>query len=82
MMKTMTFITSINSKLEVPFKFQYTDRMKNKKYLMVDRYNGRAEFITLSDDETIEMITEGMEEQEGDVRSWDGEEYIIIELEA
>ena len=56
--------------------------MKNKKYLMVDRYNGRAEFITLSDDETIEMITEGMEVQEGDVRSWDGEEYIIIELPA
>ena len=40
---------------------------------MVDRYNGRAEFIILSDDETIEMVTEGMEEQEGDVRSWDGE---------
>ena len=56
--------------------------MKNKKYLMVDRYNGRAEFIILSDDETIEMVTEGMEEQEGDVRSWDGEEHIIIELPA
>jgi hypothetical protein len=28
------------------------------------------------------MITEGMEEQEGDVRSWDGEEHIIIELPA
>jgi len=49
---------------------------------MVDRYNGSAEFLTLSDDETIEEITEGMEEQEGDVRSWDGEEHIIIELEA
>jgi hypothetical protein len=56
--------------------------MKNKKYLMVDRYNGTATFITLEEGETIEMITEGMEEQEGDVRSWDGEEHIIIELPA
>jgi hypothetical protein len=70
------------SRLAVPFKFQYTDRMKNKKYLMVDRYNGTATFITLEEGETIEMITEGMEEQEGDVRSWDGEEHIIIELPA
>ena len=30
MMKTMTFITSINSKLEVPTQTQYTKSMKNK----------------------------------------------------
>jgi len=68
--------------LEVPFKFQYTERMKNSKYLQINRYNGQADYIVLDEDETIEEITEGMEEQEGDLRSWDGEEYIIVELSA
>ena len=51
---------------------------------MVDRYNGAATYITLKEGETIEMVAQGMgmEVQEGDVRSWTCESYIIIELPA
>ena len=56
--------------------------MKNKKYINVDRYDGNVTFITFDEGETIEDITEGLKLNVGALRSWDGEEYIIIELPA
>ena len=66
------------------FSGSHNNSMKNKKYLMVDRYNGAATYITLKEGETIEMVAQGMgmEVQKGDVRSWTGVSYIIIELPA
>lgn len=62
--------------------------MENKKYLMVDRYKGTVvnfDVQSVLDDEGLtaeEFFGAYKKNTEGDYVSYDGEEEIIIELEA
>ena len=76
-------------KLEVPTEFQYTESMKNKKYLEVDLYNGRTEDFNLQnvlDDEglTAEEFFNGMKKvvSKDGYTSYHAEEVLYIELPA
>ena len=78
------------NKLEVPFKFPYTERMKNKKYLIVDLYTGKTSNFDLHE----AMEDEGAETPEeffGPLKkvvskdgytSYHAEEVLFIELPA
>jgi|688.fasta_scaffold00081_143 hypothetical protein len=65
MMKTTTFITSINSKLESSFQSIHNKRMKNKK-AFIDRKNN--ELITIGFDP--EWAAEKVKEQGLDRWGW------------
>jgi hypothetical protein len=48
-----------------------------KRYYMIDLYNGRAEELPLDE---VADATEGLRRVRGDVRTWKGEEYIVVEV--
>jgi hypothetical protein len=66
-------------KLDVPSQTQYTDRMKNKKYIIVDKETGRASRL---DNQEFNNAIEGLDCVSDHFNSWVCESYIIIELPA
>ena len=77
-------------RLEVPFEFPYTDRMKNKKYLEVDLYTGKTSNFNLQEamedegSETPEEFFQGMKKvtSKDGYTSYHAEEVLFIELPA
>ena len=69
----------MRNKLEVPTKIKYTNSMKNKKYLIVDRETGRTSRL---DNEEFKVAIAGLDAVSGHFNSWTCESYIIIELPA
>ena len=67
------------NRLEVPTKIQYTDRMENKKYLIVDKETGRTSRL---DNQEFNNAIEGLDAVSDHFNSWVCESYIIIELPA
>ena len=49
----------------------------NKKYILIDLYNGKSEIIPSSE---VEDATDGLKLKKGDVRVWKGEEYLVVEV--
>ena len=72
-------LLQISNKLEVPIKIPYTDRMENKKYLIIDKVTGRASRL---DNQEFNNAIEGLDAVSDHFNSWTCESYIIIELPA
>jgi len=54
---------------------------QSKKYIKIDLYTGEANYINFDEEEVcLKEMIEGYEVQEGDLKSYVGEEEIIIEL--
>jgi len=49
----------------------------NKKYILIDLYNGSSEILPA--EEAKEAI-KGLKKKKGDVTVWRGEEYLVVEL--
>jgi len=49
----------------------------NKKYILIDLYNGKSEIIPSSE---VEDATDGLKLKKGAVKVWKGEEYLVVEV--